>query len=43
MIEVTENIWNGKEEWLCVTTNGCIKKNKENVMGGGIAKECAVR
>lgn len=43
MIEVTGNIWDlynkDKEAFICITTNGVVKKNGENVMGAGVAKE----
>lgn len=45
MLEVTGNIWNfhSQGEWIGITTNGTIKKNKELVMGKGIALEAATK
>ena len=41
MNEIRGNLWayynNG--EWVCITTNGTVKGNGDNVMGGGCAFE----
>ena len=41
MKEIKANIWDlynsDKESYICITTNGFVKKNKEAVMGRGIA------
>lgn len=39
------DIWEkyGEGHYICVTTNGFIKKNGECVMGRGCAKQCATR
>lgn len=41
MKEIVGNIWDyyDKGHWICVTTNGNIKKNGEAVMGKGLALE----
>lgn len=39
MIEIEGNMWQTPCDWLCITTNGFIKKNGEAVMGRGCAKE----
>jgi O-acetyl-ADP-ribose deacetylase (regulator of RNase III) len=43
MIEIQGNIFNGKCDAICITTNGIVKKNKEAVMGAGIALEASNR
>lgn len=37
MIEMVGDIWDQDCDWLCITTNGDIKKNGRSVMGRGIA------
>jgi len=47
MIEIDGNIWNfykiDKEAYICVTTNGLVKKTGECVMGAGVALEAKNR
>lgn len=45
MIEVVGNIWDywEKGNWICITTNGTVKKNGEAVMGRGVALEAKNR
>ena len=43
MQEIQGNIWDQKCDWLCVTTNGIIKKNGCAVMGKGIALQAKQR
>lgn len=45
MIEVTGDIWEAKgpADYVCVTTNGTVRKDGSLVMGGGIALEAAQR
>jgi len=45
IVEIGEDIWNLHTEgyWVCVTTNGEVKSNRQAVMGKGIAKEAADR
>lgn len=42
MIEQIGNLWDfhKRGEWICITTNGFVKKNGEAVMGRGCAYEC---
>lgn len=39
MKEAFGNIWDMKNDAICITTNGYVKKNGDAVMGRGIAKE----
>lgn len=41
MKEAYGNIWDMKNDAICITTNGYVKNNGEAVMGRGIAKEAA--
>jgi hypothetical protein len=43
--EIKDDIWNyhAKGTWICVTTNGFVKKNGEAVMGRGIALQAKIR
>lgn len=41
MHEITGDMWSTECCAVCVTTNGFIKKNGENVMGAGCAKQAA--
>ena len=43
MIEVEGNIWEAKCTFICITTNGDVKKNGELVMGRGVAQQCVDR
>lgn len=45
MFEQRGNLWSYHNEghWICITTNGFVKKNGECVMGRGCAKEAAER
>lgn len=43
MIEIFDNIWNFKSEYICVLTNGIVKKDGRLVMGSGQAKEALQR
>jgi O-acetyl-ADP-ribose deacetylase (regulator of RNase III) len=43
MKEITGDIWTIECDFLCITTNGVVKRNGELVMGKGIAKEAATR
>lgn len=45
MLELTGNIWRFYNDgaWICITTNCGWKKNGENVMGRGVAKQAAER
>ena len=45
MEEIAGNIWDyyDKGHWIVITTNGTVKKNGENVMGAGIAKQASQR
>jgi hypothetical protein len=46
MIEVSQNLWDVDADVRCVTTNGTIRFKDGlwwNVMGGGCAKEAAIR
>ena len=37
MIEKTGDIWTSGADWICITTNGFVKKDGRAVMGRGIA------
>lgn len=37
------NVWDAPWDVLCVTTNGTVLRNGENIMGAGIAGEAARR
>lgn len=39
------NIWAHRAvgDWVCITTNGIVKDNGENVMGVGVAKQASER
>ena len=39
MIESKSNIWNSDASYICVTTNGIVKRDGTLVMGAGIAKQ----
>lgn len=39
MKESKSNIWNSNANYICVTTNGVVKRNGALVMGAGIAKQ----
>jgi len=41
MLEQQIDLWTVKDGFLCITTNGTVKKNGEAVMGRGCAKELA--
>ena len=41
MIEITGDLFKQKADVLCITTNGYVKANGENVMGMGCAKRAA--
>jgi hypothetical protein len=43
--EFKGDIWKfiGKSDAICITTNGCIDKKGNNIMGAGIAKEAKER
>jgi hypothetical protein len=43
--EIKGDIWKfiGKADTICITTNGCIDKKGNNIMGAGIAKEAKER
>jgi len=43
MIEIVGDIWDQKCDWLCITTNGVVKKNGRGVMGKGIALQARQR
>jgi hypothetical protein len=45
MLEIQANIWAIANQYnaIVITTNGCVKKNGEAVMGRGIAKEATER
>ena len=43
MIEIRGNIWEQECNWLCITTNGIIKKDGSAVMGRGIALQAKQR
>lgn len=45
MIEERCNIWDKHErgEWVCITTNGFLKKDGSAVMGRGVAQQAAGR
>lgn len=43
MREVSANAWEVKCDVLCITTNGSIRTDGSNPMGGGIAREAAVQ
>jgi hypothetical protein len=43
MKEIIGNIWDAKCDFLCITTNGIVKKDGRLVMGAGIAKEARDR
>ena len=44
MQELNGDIWSDKSlDVICILTNGTIKSNGENIMGGGIALEAAIR
>ena len=39
MIEIEGNIWDVECDWICIPTNGCIKRSGKAVMGKGFALE----
>jgi len=43
MIEIVGDIWEQKCDWLCITTNGIVKKDGRAVMGKGIALQAKKR
>ena len=43
MKELIQDIWEVKCDFLCITTNGIVKKDGRLVMGAGIAKEARDR
>lgn len=45
MREAFGNLWDWYDQgsWVCITTNGFVKRNGENVMGAGVAKQCKER
>ena len=47
MHEIVGDAWallaSGEYQALCITTNGCIKRDGANVMGAGIAKQAVAR
>jgi len=43
MKEIQGDIWQSKADYICITTNGIVKKDGCLVMGAGIAKEAADR
>jgi len=44
MIEITGDLFRSvKADAICITTNGCVKKDGTNVMGAGCAKEATKR
>ena len=43
MKETLGNIWNADVDCICITTNGTVKQDGSNIMGGGIAKEAVDR
>ena len=43
MIEKYGDIWNVQADWICITTNGMVKKDGKGVMGAGIAKQAKMR
>ena len=44
MLEINGNIWDDPTlNVICILTNGTVKSNGENIMGGGIALEAAIR
>lgn len=43
MIEVRQDLWTLDANTRCVTTNGTVTASGNNVMGGGCAREAAIR
>lgn len=43
MTEVYGNLWTVSTEWLCITTNGTLKKGGRCVMGAGCALQARKR
>lgn len=43
MIEVQQDLWSVEADVHCVTTNGTVTPTGLNVMGGGCAREAAMR
>jgi hypothetical protein len=43
VIELQGNLWNMQGDWLCITTNGVIRKDGTAVMGRGIALQAKER
>ena len=43
MKEIFGNIWEQDCDWLCITTNGVVKKDGRAVMGAGIALQAKQR
>jgi hypothetical protein len=45
MLEIKENIWtfHKKGNWIVIPTNGAVKKNREAVMGAGLALQAKQR
>lgn len=43
MIELQQDLWTVDADWICITTNGYIKKNGDAVMGRGCAYEATQR
>ena len=43
MIEIVGDIWDQQCDWLCITTNGIVKKDGRAVMGAGIALQAKQR
>ena len=39
MIEITGDLWIEEADWLCITTNGVVKRDGSGVMGAGCALE----
>lgn len=45
MLEVTGNLWDFHEQghYICITTNGTVRRDGACVMGRGIAKQAALK
>lgn len=43
MVDVSGNLWTYDADWLCLTTNGFVRRDGRGVMGAGCAREATGR